>query len=296
MNTFRAMATTAAESDAAGTIAIPGGTGKHRTAKRGGAAAPFGSVVLPGPEPGLFATPFSLPGMDSYPGGKGADGTFQRLINCIPPHHHYVEPFLGGGAIMRKKRPAPGLNLGIEKDKEVFQLWRDQAPPFVQVVHADGMDWLMGHSLQDELYATGRTFLFIDPPYLDDTLKTGRVPYRHGLTYDQHVAMLDLVELRRRTTDNLMMVCALPNVLYENKLRHWNTFQYQNKTRRGMQTEQVWFNYDEPHQLHDYRYLGADYRERERIRRKQKNKLRELASLPVLEREAMLQVIKTAYP
>lgn len=290
------MATTAAPSDAAGRTADTSVAGKHRSKSRGDAAAPFRKLVLPGTAPGLFATPFTLDGMDSYPGGKGTDGTFQRLINCIPPHQHYVEPFLGGGAIMRHKRPAPGLNLGIELDKDVYDLWRDQAPRWVQVVHADGMEWIVGEKVPSEVYSSGRTFLFIDPPYLDETLKTGKVPYRHGLTYEQHVDMLDFIETRRRHTDDLMMVCALPNVLYENKLRKWNTFQYQNKTRRGMQTEQVWFNYDEPTRLHDYRYLGADYRERERIRRKQKNKLKDLASLPTLEREAMLQVIKETYP
>lgn len=35
----------------------------------------------------------------SYFGGKAQDGVYQTIINQIPPHQIYIEPFLGGGAI-----------------------------------------------------------------------------------------------------------------------------------------------------------------------------------------------------
>ena len=47
-----------------------------------------------------------------YQGGKG--GVFQKLINRMPPHEVYIETHLGGGAVMRNKRPA-GSNIGIER-------------------------------------------------------------------------------------------------------------------------------------------------------------------------------------
>ena len=49
----------------------------------------------------------------SYPGGKSGAGVFQTIINLMPPHDVYVEPFLGGAAVMRMKRPA-SLNIGID--------------------------------------------------------------------------------------------------------------------------------------------------------------------------------------
>lgn len=50
-----------------------------------------------------------------FPGGKAGAGTYQKIINQIPPHDIFVESFLGDGAIIRRKRPA-WRNIGIEID------------------------------------------------------------------------------------------------------------------------------------------------------------------------------------
>ena len=53
-------------------------------------------------------------------------------------------------------------------------------------------------------------------------------------------------------------------------------------------TEYVWFNYPRPVELHDYRYLGKGFRERERIKRKMKRWKLRLEKMPELERQALL--------
>lgn len=40
------------------------------------------------------------------PGAKAGAGIYQRIINQIPPHKFYLEPFLGTGAVMWAKLPA----------------------------------------------------------------------------------------------------------------------------------------------------------------------------------------------
>ena len=52
-----------------------------------------------------------------YPGGKARAGVYQLIINQIPPHRFYIEPFLGGGAIMQMIRPA-AVSIGIDKDPD----------------------------------------------------------------------------------------------------------------------------------------------------------------------------------
>jgi DNA adenine methylase len=62
----------------------------------------------------------------NYPGGKG--GVYQKLINIMPPHEVYIETHLGGGAIMRNKRPAK-INIGIEIDPKVIAMWSYNTTP-----------------------------------------------------------------------------------------------------------------------------------------------------------------------
>src|SRR5579883_3303215 len=68
-----------------------------------------------------------LASMSYYPGGKAGDGVFQRIINLMPPHQVYIEPFFGGGAIMRLKRPAR-VNIGIDRDRTALKMASLPAP------------------------------------------------------------------------------------------------------------------------------------------------------------------------
>ena len=62
----------------------------------------------------------------NYPGGKGL--LYQKFINLMPLHEVYIETHLGGGAIMRNKRPAR-RNIGIDIDPNDPKLqcygWQD---------------------------------------------------------------------------------------------------------------------------------------------------------------------------
>lgn len=53
-------------------------------------------------------------------------------------------------------------------------------------------------------------------------------------------------------------------------------------------TEWLWSNFVPPAQLHDYRYVGHTFRERERIKRKTQRWKARLLKMPALERQALL--------
>lgn len=225
------------------------------------------------------ATPFTMPSLPTYNGGKAADGTIQRLINLIPPHDRFVSLFLGNCAVMRHKRPARS-NVGIEKDENIAQVWHREGPQWCNVVCGDAFAWLD----RENYTLRRRDFIFVDPPY-ENATGTRRGHYGHGFTTDQHIELL----ARLATLPCMVMVCSLPNLLYEHQLTGWRTMQYRNKTRQGMQVEQVWMNYQAPKRLHDYRYLGDNMRERERIKRLHKSRARLLNAMPMLERIALLE-------
>ncbi len=242
-----------------------------------------------------YSTPFKLPGLNTYPGGKGGDGTMQFIINQIPEHDIYVEPFLGGGAIMRHKRPAPILNVGIELDPEVIEVWR-AATQNIELHHDNAFTYLVGVAARNAGATSQRTFLFVDPPYLDATLSNGRAPYRFRMPYERHVELLERLKTIGQMHNTFIMVCGLPNLLYENKLGNWRTLQYWNKTRKGMQREQIWMNYAAPAKLHDYRYLGDDYHDRFTIKRRRRELLKKLCSLTPHEAQALKYELNILIP
>ena len=51
-------------------------------------------------------------------------------------------------------------------------------------------------------------------------------------------------------------------------------------------------NYPPPTRLHDYRYLGDNYRQRERIKRKKQRWAAKWARLDILERQAILSALE----
>ncbi|MEZ5145497.1 MAG: hypothetical protein R2759_00005, partial [Bacteroidales bacterium] len=53
-------------------------------------------------------------------GGKNASGTYQTIINIMPPHKLYIEGFTGSGAIYFNKERA-SISILIDKGQSVIQ-------------------------------------------------------------------------------------------------------------------------------------------------------------------------------
>ena len=214
-----------------------------------------------------------------YPGGKGASGVYQRLINQIPPHRVFIETHLGGGAIMRHKKPAE-INIGIDLDKGVLDAWPKTGQ--AQLVHADAINYLATYPF------IGDEFVYADPPYLSYTRRSDRAPYKIDYSEEQHIALLTM--LTSIPCD--VMISGYCSPLYEQYLAEWRVLQFSVRTRSGATAEEfVWMNYQDPVELHDYSYLGETFRERERIRRRIDRWRARLESLPPLERNALLSAL-----
>lgn len=219
----------------------------------------------------------------TYPGGKNGSGVYQAIINQIPPHRVYVEPFLGSGAIMRMKKPALA-SIGVDADAAVIASFDGASIPGLKLICDDALVWL------DQEF-TADTFIYLDPPYLMETRSSHRNYYRYELTDDDHLRLLKLI-----TAWNLKCKIAISGYysdLYVNSLAGWRKISFQTTTRGGGKaTEYLWMNYPEPLELHDYRYLGSNFRERERIKRKKTRWAARLQRMPSLERMALLATIE----
>jgi hypothetical protein len=221
--------------------------------------------------------------MSTYPGGKSGAGVYQKLICQMPPHSTYIEPFLGGGAVMRLKRPARS-SIGIDADADVLTAFaqRGDAVPNLQLIHGDALAWLADGDLPRD------ALVYCDPPYLLSTRRQHRAIYRYELCDADHVRLLDIL----RGLHCMVMISGYYSDLYASALSGWRSISFSARTRGGsMATEFVWMNYPEPLELHDYRYLGCDFRERERIKRKKARWSARLARMDALERHAMMAAL-----
>jgi DNA adenine methylase len=218
----------------------------------------------------------------TYPGGKSGSGVYQQIINQIPPHRVYIEPFLGSGAVMRLKRPAI-VNIGIESDAAVISLFWNENPMAINIINGDAISFLSTYNWQ------GDEFVYCDPPYLFETRSCKRPLYACEFgSVDQHRQLLKLL---------LSLPCRVAisgycSPLYAAMLQAWRPITYQTRTRGGgVVTEWLWMNYEEPVELHDYRYLGNNFRQRERIKRIKTRWLARLQRMDALERYAILAII-----
>lgn len=209
-----------------------------------------------------------------YPGGKNCSGTYQRIINHMPPHTRYIEMFAGSAAIMRYKKPA-AQSIAIDVDAAAIDTLRRSMdiPADCELVNGYATSWIAEH----ESILDRHTLIYADPPYLMSTRRSHRQLYLYEMSDDDHVSLLNLL----LSVPCMVMISGYWSELYDQKLTGWRVDTWQQITRGGeMATEWLWMNFTEPLELHDYRYLGSDFRERERIKRKVsrwKNRLQTMA-------------------
>ena len=252
---------------------------------------------------------FILPGFSSYYGGKSGSGTYQTIINHIRPHDFYIEPFAGMASVFRYKKPCrltiladvdaaicQALTQGIRNDDRYF-LSHSKPNEQAHFCGPDKEDIVVmktdfSHTLNTVLpnywdkfvLSRRKTVLYLDPPYPLDSRKDARPKYRFELSDSQHQSLLTYAKWQQCD----VLISTYPNLLYERELKDWKLVEFESQTRRGKATEWLFMNYPEIDQLHDYSYLGTDYREREKFTRITRRWRRKLERLPPLLQQKLL--------
>jgi site-specific DNA-adenine methylase len=219
----------------------------------------------------------------SYQGGKGAGGVAETIINKMPKHKRYIETHLGGGRVILKKKPAIE-NIAIEIDKTVLNNFINNTKrKDIQYYNMGIISFL---KLNIELF-TKDTLVYSDPPYVFSTRKNKKPIYNYEYDDRDHIELL--TELNK--LDCFVMISGYNNKIYENILTRpkWLRYDFNAMTRRGIRVESLWCNFDPNNFIkHDYSFMGEDFRERERIRRKAKRWINNLSKLPTDERNYLL--------
>ena len=216
-----------------------------------------------------------------YPGGKGK--CYQRLINLMPPHQTDIESHLGAGAVMRHKKPA-ARNIGIDLDPAVHEVWSDQAQDCLELVHGDATSYLSSFPYQ------GDELIYADPPYLAQTRRRSKI-YRFEYDQAQHESLLQTL----RSVPCNVMISGYDSSLYNEVLHGWRKVTFMAKTHVDLREECVWMNYAAPEELHDSRYLGDTFRERQTIARRQARLRDRVSAMDPLERNDLMRWILQTY-
>lgn len=225
----------------------------------------------------------------TYDGGKNGAGVWQTIINQMPPHRVYIEAFLGSGAVLRRKLPAL-VNIGLDLDARALAAVKSEMSSRdpVQLVRADALTWLK------QFPAGADVLIYADPPYLREVRSCQRDLYRYEFaSREQHAALLELA----KTLPARWIISGYDCCFYYERLPGWRTVKFQTTARNGsVRTETLWMNYPAPVELHDYRFLGTDRTDRQRIRRKKDRWKAKLLNMTPLERNAVFgacQEVKT---
>lgn len=266
-----------------------------------------------------------------YPGGKASGGVWRRILNQMPPHDIYIEPFLGGGAVLYYKRPARLLDVGVDINSlTIAETGKYLVGPRLHV--GDGLDYLRDlrraikalqrrrgpdvdgrrhwrqfpelatHAARTGDPAAASIVVYCDPPYLLSARRSQERRYfweptdqvHHGQDDHWHERLLELLN----ELPCAVLLSGYDSPLYRKHLKKkWRAIIYKAPLRGGhAATEFLWCNFPQPSELHDYRFLGENRRERERIKRKKLRWVGKLKLMPDSERYAILGALQETPP
>lgn len=216
----------------------------------------------------------------AFPGGKGK--SFQHIINHMPPHKLYVEPFTGSGAIVANKKPAERT------------IVNDINPKFIDQLNLDieGLEMQTGDALDllsRDIY-NGETMVYCDPPYVPEVRRKKRI-YEHEFDLEQHKKLIK----KLKSLDCMVLISGYDNSLYNSELVGWNKYCYTVQSQSGQRVETLWFNYDLVGDLHDTRYLGRNFRERQNIKRRLSRMKNKFKAMPPCERLELIDWLQQTF-
>ncbi|MFD2581524.1 hypothetical protein ACFSR6_03420 [Pedobacter vanadiisoli] len=223
---------------------------------------------------------------NTYNGGKAGNGTYQQIINHIPKCDIFIDAMVGNGGIFYNLA-LPALTHINDIDPAVIA--QHDVTRSATIVIKSNVDY---RSLIVKYNGnTGIVVGYFDPPYLFEVRKSKKPLYKHEWTKQDHIVFLAAA----RTADFNVVISHYPCELYDEALKGWHTHDFQSMTRNGLRTERIYMNYPPPVILQDFRYIGKDYRERQRIKRKIERHINRLEAMPVDERTAILSSITVKY-
>ena len=214
--------------------------------------------------------------MSGYPGSKGASGVAEKIIAAFPPHDLYIEPFVGKSAVLRRK---PAVRSYVYDVAGLHRYWERYA--HVTFSRRCGLEML-----ERTLFLPSTALVYCDPPYPHET-RTKKRLYAEEWGSGRHRRFLRAC---RKLTCSVV-ISTYPNDVYSAELGDWAHFDFPAMTRGGLRTERVYCNYDPAAVAGCNDFLGVDYRDRWRLKKKARRHAAQYAAMPAREARFLLRYV-----
>jgi DNA adenine methylase len=216
---------------------------------------------------GQAEPPHNLVARANAPISADAGGSAERVLADPRRRRKAIPPIPPEGQSAERRHVATG---GSSADtRSIYRFLR-----------GDGLTFLASYPFQP------LDLIYCDPPYLAETRSSGRL-YKHEFSDSQHAELLSTIGgLPCR-----VMISGYWSEMYASKLDRWNRISYQTMTRGGVTEEWLWYNFADPVELHDYRFLGDSARQRQDLKRMIASWARKLKAMPPVKKRALLAAI-----
>lgn len=210
--------------------------------------------------------------------GRNSSGVSQFLINHVPPVKCMVSLFLGNGLLLDQIKScetmvafAAGKNLELNNDS-------------IKVFASDytkNLDWINPVKF-------GKTLVFINPPALEIN-KQPKLINTDFTSQTEHETLLQ----KGVKFPTYVMVLATSNNQYDGILLKagFTKIYLFNQSIENPKTDCIYINYPVPEQLHDYSFVGQNYRDRDNNKKFIKRTIKQLAEMSPLRRNLIIDTI-----
>lgn len=223
--------------------------------------------------------------LKNYPGSKGANGAWQKIISQLPRMDRFIEVMAGSAQISQRLKTGNVKEIILNDiDGDVIQALEDSGQ-FTGKFKFHCADWQCIIDNYDNVVP--RTVFYFDPPYLMATRSDQQRLYKYEWGQLDHVIFLD----RLKTIRSNCLVSHYPCQLYDEALATWRRIYYNSMTRGGVRRECLYLNYEVPPLLADPSNVGENFTDRQRIKRKVTRLINRLNKEQPLERSAILSYV-----
>ncbi len=179
---------------------------------------------------------------------------------------------------MRHKRPASLLNVGIDNDPSALANFSHFPPQQYRFICSDAIAAIR------QLAPDRCALIYCDPPYLTHTRRSQRKLYRTQYSEAEHQELLHFL----RDLPCMVMISGYPSELYSRLVGNWHRITFNGISHAGRRTEALWMNFRPGGLLHDTRFLGDDFRQREAFKRRRLRWRARLGRLPLAAQQAIV--------